>query len=83
MGPASPDRCCWTLFSGYLRERVTVYPGLSGVRLLRELKDRGYEGGYTGVTDCLRDVRPPPSPAYGVRYETGPGEQGQVDFAQF
>ena len=57
--------------------------GLSGVRLLRELKERGYEGSYTAVTDFLRDVRPPPNPAYEVRYETGPGDQGQVDFAQF
>ena len=35
------------------------------------------------MTDFLRDVRPPPSPGYEVRLETPPGEQGQVDFAQF
>jgi transposase len=29
-------------FAGYLRERVTAYPGLSGARLLRELRERGY-----------------------------------------
>ena len=56
---------------------------MSGARLLRELKERGYEGSYTAVTDFLRDVRPPPVPGYEVRFETPPGEQGQVDFAQF
>jgi transposase len=49
----------------------------------RELKERGYAGSYTAVTDFLRDVRPPPRPGYEVRFETPPGEQGQVDFAQF
>ncbi len=82
-GPRQPRPMLLDPFSGYLRERVTAYPGLSGARLLRELKERGYEGGYTAVTDFLRDVRPPPNPAYEVRYETGPGDQGQVDFAQF
>ena len=40
--------------------------GLSGPdrrRLLRELRERGYQGGYTAVTDFLRDVRPPRHPA--------------------
>jgi hypothetical protein len=29
-----------------LRERVTAYPGLTGRRLWRELRERGYAGGY-------------------------------------
>ena len=82
-GPRQPRPMLLDPFSGYLRERVTAYPGLSGARLLRELKERGYEGSYTAVTYFLRDVRPPPNPAYQVRYRTGPGDQGQVDFAQF
>jgi transposase len=70
-------------FAGYLRERVKAYPGLTGARLLRELRDRGYRGGYTAVTDFLRDVRSVPEPQFEVRFETPPGEQAQVDFAQF
>lgn len=66
-----------------MRERVAAYPGLSGRRLLRELKDRGYAGGYTAVTDFLRDVRPISEQGFEVRFETAPGEQAQVDFAQF
>ena len=43
----------------------------------------GYTGGYTAVTDFLRDVRPAAHQGYEVRFETPPGEQAQVDFAQF
>ena len=82
-GPRKPRPTLLDPFTAYLQERVAAYPGLSGARLLRELKERGYEGSYTAVTDFLRDVRPPPSPGYEVRFETPPGEQGQVDFAQF
>ena len=31
--------------------------GLTGARL-RELHERGYQGGYTAVTDLLRELRP-------------------------
>jgi transposase len=82
-GPRKPRSRLLDPFLGYLRERVTAYPGLSGARLLRDLRDRGYAGGYTAVTDYLRDVRPPAAPGFEVRFETAPGEQGQVDFAHF
>jgi transposase len=82
-GPRKPRPALLDPFTSYLRERVKAYPGLTGARLLRELRDRGYKGGYTGVTDFLRDVRPVPDPHFEVRFETAPGEQAQVDFAQF
>ena len=82
-GPRKPRQTVLDPFTAYLRERVVAYPGLTGARLLRELKELGYAGGYTAVTDFLRDVRPRPAPGFEVRFETAPGEQGQVDFAQF
>ncbi|MQT13082.1 IS21 family transposase [Segnochrobactrum spirostomi] len=82
-GPRKPRQTVLDPFTAYLRERVAAYPGLTGQRLFREIKERGYDGGYTAVTDFLRDVRPPVSPGYEVRFETAPGEQAQVDFAQF
>jgi len=82
-GPRKPRRRRIDPFVSYLRERVTAYPGLTGRRLLRELRERGYEGGYTAVTDVLREIRPGPLQAFEVRFETPPGDQAQVDFAQF
>ena len=82
-GPRKPRPTLLAPFTGYLRERVTTYPGLTGSRLLRELKKRGYEGSYTAITDFLRNVRPIVDPPFEVRFETAPGEQGQVDFARF
>src|ERR1700755_146455 len=54
-GPRKPRQVVIDPFTAYLRERVTRYPGLTGSRLFRELKDLGYGGGYTAVTDFLRD----------------------------
>ena len=82
-GPRKPRATVIDPFASYLRERVKTYPGLTGSRLLRELRDRGYAGGYTAVTDFLRDVRPPASQGFEVRFETPPSDQAQVDFAQF
>ena len=70
-------------FKPYLGERLKAYPGLTAVRLWRELRERGYEGGYSVVRDCVRDLRPPAVAGFEVRFETPPGEQAQVDFAHF
>src|SRR5258707_1942432 len=82
-GPRKARRRLTDPFVPYLRERVTAYPGLTGQRLWRELRERGYTGGYTAVTDLLRELRPMPLPAFEVRFETPPGDQAQVDFAHF
>jgi transposase len=82
-GPRRPRSRRLEPFEAYLRQRVAAYPGLNGSRLLREIRDRGYNGGYTAVTDFLREVRPAPSPSFEIRFETPPGHQGQVDFAHF
>src|SRR5439155_23258730 len=52
-------------------------------RLLREIKEFGYSGGYTAVKDFLRTVRPKALQAFERRFETPPGKQAQVDFAYF
>ena len=70
-------------FHAYPRERVVAYPELTSTRLHRELRERGYEGGYTAVKDFLRSIRPNSSPGFEVRFETPPGRQAQVDFAHF
>ncbi len=82
-GPRQPRGRIIAAFEGYLRERVVQFPGLSGKRLLREIQECGYAGGYTAVTDFLRDARPPRQAGFERRFETPPGRQAQVDFAEF
>ena len=59
------------------------FPGLTAVRLWREMRERGYAGGYTAVKRAVRDIRPVPVTPFEVRFETPPGEQAQVDLARF
>lgn len=82
-GPRAPQPPLIEPFWDYLAARVAAYPELSGKRLLREIREMGYAGGYTRLTDFLREVRPPRRPVFERRFETPPGRQGQVDFAEF
>jgi transposase len=70
-------------FQAYLRERVAAYPELTASRLHREVRDLGYDGGYSMVKVFLRSIRPGSSAGFEVRFETPPGRQAQVDFAHF
>lgn len=49
------------------------------VVLLRELKERGYTGGYSILKEYVKPFRKPKQPKATVRFETAPGEQAQVD----
>ncbi len=70
-------------FEPYLRERLETYSTLTARRLFREIKERGFSGGYSVVRDRVRDIRPARGAGCEARFETPPGEQGQVDFARF
>jgi transposase len=70
-------------FLSYLRERLAAFPGLTAVRLWREMRECGYPGGYTAVKRAVRDIRPDPITPFEVRFETPPREQAQVDLARF
>jgi transposase len=66
-----------------LAERLAAYCERSATRLLLELRERGYTGGYSLLKDHLRACRPPPPLVLERRFEVSPGEQAQVDFATF
>ena len=70
-------------YKGIILSRLAEYPALTAMRLFEEIKASGYVGCYTQVKEYVRKVRPrvPEEPA--VRFETPPGHQGQVDFADF
>ena len=52
----------------------------NAVVLTRELKERGYEGGYSTVKEYLQPKRESARTAVVRRFETPPGRQAQVDW---
>ena len=70
-------------YHDYLRGRVAEFPDHSAQRLLREIREMGYQGGYTTVKKYLRQIRPPARTQFERRFETPAGKQAQVDFAEF
>lgn len=79
--PLQPGKL--TAFEGYVAARVAAAAPdrLPAVVVLRELRERGYAGGYTILKDHLARLRPALVPEPVVRFETAPGEQMQVDWA--
>ena len=63
----------------YLNERLQA--GVWNARvLLRELREQGYQGSYTILTDWLRPQRESARVVAVRRFETPPGKQAQVDW---
>jgi transposase len=79
--PAVP--CKMDAFRPIMDTRLAEFPRLTATRLFEEIRDAGYAGGYTQVKEYVRRVRPAPVPDPVVRFETPPGRQAQVDFAEF
>ena len=49
---------------------------------MQEIRERGYKGGYTAVKTFVREIRPPRQTQFERRFESPPGKQAQVDFAE-
>jgi len=82
-GPRRPMPSKLDPYKAMIRARLQSYPRLSATRLHAEVQAAGYPGSYTQVKRYVRKVRPqaPADPV--VRFETPPGKQAQVDFAEF
>lgn len=77
----TPRVCKLDAYTGYLSERVAqARPRwIPATVLLREIKERGYEGGITQLKAWLAPLKQQePEPV--VRFETAPGKQMQADF---
>ena len=63
-------------FHSYLQERIPDSPELSAIRLLDEMRQRGYRDSITILKDYLATIRPKAIPIE-VHFETDLGEQAQ------
>lgn len=78
-GPREPQASKLDAFKTYIEERLKA--GVWNARvLLRELRQRGYAGGYTILTDWLRPQRASARAVAVRRFETPIGHQAQVDW---
>jgi hypothetical protein len=66
-------------FQDFIKKRV-VKDGIMASRILREIRNKGYTGGYTILKEYIRPLRVEQSIEAIYRYETKPGVQSQVDF---
>ena len=82
-GPRRPLRSKLDPYKAIIDARLAEYPKLTAKRLYREVRKAGYPGGYGQVKRYVRQVRPRAPQEAIQRFETPPGHQGQVDFADF
>jgi transposase len=59
------------------------YPKISVRRILEELRQRGYQGGYSILCERVGQMRGPTQTAWIERFETGPGVQAQMDYGVY
>lgn len=69
-------------FKAQIKDLLARYPNITGLRIFEELKLAGYSGGITILRDYLQRVRAPRREPV-IRFETGPGRQGQMDWSPY
>lgn len=78
-----PRKSKLTAYLPLMKDLLEKFPDITGVRMFEELADAGFDGGKTIVMDRLKQMRPSPKREPVVRFETDPGEQGQMDWSPY
>ena len=81
--PATPRASKLDSHREYIQRRLEKAPKLRVTTLLRELKRRGYTGGYTILREHVNRVRPQPAKKAAVRVDHPPGRQAQADWSPY
>lgn len=68
-------------YKNHIKARLGELP-LSSVRLLEEIREKGYPGSYTIVKEYVRTIKQSKQIPAEYRFETAPGVQSQVDWGE-
>lgn len=69
-------------FKEYIKLRLNKY-NLTGQKLYEEIEKQGYKGGYQTVVNFVSGIKRIYKSDAVMRFETLPGQQGQVDWGHF
>jgi len=69
-------------FEPEIKKLLEKYPNITGLRIYEELKEGGYGGGISILRERLKKLRPPKREPV-IRFETEPGQQGQMDWSPY
>jgi transposase len=69
-------------FDPEIKKLLDKYPRITGLRIYEELKEAGYPGGISILRERLKKLRTPYRKPV-IRFETEPGQQGQMDWSPY
>lgn len=69
-------------YKEYLLKRLADYPSLTVEKLFKEIIAQGYTGGRSILSEFTRPYRNRRKTNSSIRFETPPGKQAQVDWAE-
>jgi transposase len=70
-------------FYQQIEDMLAIDPQVSAVVIRQHLQELGYDGGLSILKNHLQQVRPKRAPEPFIRFESGPGEQMQLDWGHF